>query len=197
MATLNNYTPARPWSGLPSLVVALLVAGAAATSVRPNTFPGAIRSVSSPDGSGARIFYRPHVDRNGGQAHPVFYEDGRGHRTRVATVTRSMGVSWSPDGQRAFLQDNWGSNVADCYVLNLSTKVVTGISLFKIVQKSRGHPTGSEIPSASHYYVHCNRWRSPNFIEGAVSGHTDSNRSHDFDHPFVYDTKTRRIHWRR
>jgi len=173
----------------------LLPAAVAVAEPHSNTFPGASRSVSSPDGSGARIFYRPQLDRYGGQAHPVFYADGRGHRIRVATVTRSMDVTWSSDGRRVFLQDSWGSNAADCYVLIRIAKSVSGVSLLKIVQRTRGHPIGNEKPSASHYYVHCDRWLSSTRIEGGVSGHTDSNPAHDFDHRFVYDVATKQIRW--
>jgi hypothetical protein len=174
-----------------------LTVPAAAAERRLVIFPGAIHSVSSPDGSGARIFYRPHMDRDGGQAHPVFYEDARGHYARVAKVTRSMGVSWSPDGRHVFLQDNWGSDVADCLVLSRIATSILGVSLFKIVQQTPGRPTGTEKPSASHYYVHCDQWQSVSRVEGAVSGHTDTNPSHDFDHRFTYDAQIKRIRWRR
>ena len=178
-----------------ALVMTFSPVAVAMAESRSSTFPGASQSVPSPDGSGARIFYRPHLDRYGGQAHPVFYADGRGHRARVATVTRSMDVTWSSDGRRVFLQDNWASNATDCYVLSRTANSVIGVSLTKIVQKTRGHPTGNEKPSASHYYVHCDRWLSPTRVEGGVSGHTDANPAHDFDHRFVYDVVTKRIRW--
>lgn len=185
--------------GLIAGISAFVLTAAGTTRADPRTvvFPGPIRSVSAPGGSGARIFYRPHMSRDAGQEHPVFYEDGQGHFTRVATVTRSMGVKWSPDGRHAFLQDNFGSNRADCYVLSRTARSIRGVSLFKIVQRTPGHPTRSEEPSVSHYYVHCDLWLSSYQLAGAVSGHTDANPSHDFDHRFVYDLMAKRLRWRR
>lgn len=174
-----------------------IAAGPADADPGAVVFPGSSHSVASPDGSGARIYYIHHIDRDGGQAHPVFYDDGRGKRTRVATVTRNMDVGWSPDGRRIFLQDNLGSNIADCYVLDRTAKAIRGVSLFKIIQRTPGRPTGAEDPAASHYYVRCDRWRSSHQIAGAVSGHTDSTPSHAFDHRFVYDARTGRVTWLR
>jgi hypothetical protein len=96
-----------------------------------------------------------------------------------------------------FVQDNWGSDIADCYVLTRGPGGITGLSLLKLVQRTPGHPSGIERPFRAHYYVHCDQWRSSGQIEGGVSGHTDANPSHGFDHPFIYDAGTRRIAWRR
>jgi len=160
-------------------------------------FPGNIFSVTAPGGSGARIFYHLHIDPGGSQDSPVFLDNGHGEVERVATVARNMGVAWSQDGRRVFLQDNWGSNVADCYAITLTTKGVRGFSLSKLIRRTPGRPKSSEGPSMAHYYVHCDGWSRPDQIVGAVSGHTDTNPSHDFDHPFVYDVRTNKITWRR
>lgn len=110
----------------------------AAGQARLVLFPGVIHSLSSPDGSGARIFYRPHIDRDGSQAASVFYEDSRGHHVQVATVSRNLGVSWSPDGQRVFLQNNWGSNGADCYVLTRTATDVSGLACSRLFRNHQG-----------------------------------------------------------
>jgi hypothetical protein len=176
---------------------ALLVAAATAGAPRIVAIPGPVRSVPAPDASGGRIFYRPHIGSDGAQASPVFYDDGQGRVRQVATLTRDMGIGWSPDGARVLLQDNWGSNIADCYVLTRVRGGITGLSLLKLAQRTPGHPTGIEAPFEAHYYVHCDRWRSSGQISGAISGHTDTNPLHDFDYPFTYDAHTRRIMWRR
>ena len=178
------------------LLSAILLAASPEAARRVVMIPGPIRSAPAPDASGARIFYRPHIDPDGGQASPVFYDDGHGHVRQVATLMRSMGIGWSPDGKRAFLQDNLGSNIADCYILTRTPNGVTGLSLLKLAQRTPGHPTGAERPFDAHYYVHCDQWRSSEQIAGAVSGHTDTSPFRDFDHPFIYDTRLHRISWR-
>jgi hypothetical protein len=108
-----------------------------------------------------------------------------------------MAIGWAPDGKRAFLQDNWGSDVADCYVLTRTPGGIAGLSLSKLAQRTPGHPSGDEGPSEAHYYVTCDRWRSSGQIIGSINGHTDKNPVHDFDYPFIYDARTHRIAWRR
>ena len=168
---------------------------AASTAPRVVDIPGPIHSVPAPGASGGRIFYRPHMSSDGRQASPVFYDDGHGRVQQIATLTRSMRIGWSPDGKRAFLQDNWGSNIADCYALTRGRGNITGMSLLKLAQRTAGHPAGAESPGQAHYYVHCDHWRSPNQIVGVISGHTDANPSHDFMYRFTYDARARGIAW--
>lgn len=104
-------------------------------------------------------------------------------------------MSWSLDGKRAFLQDNWGSNIADCYALIRTNSGVTGVSLLKLIQRTPGHPRGAERPLVAHYYVACDDWRSPEEIEGKVGGHTDENPSREFNYRFAYDFREHRITW--
>lgn len=156
-------------------------------------FPGSVRSVPAPDGSGARIFYRPHISSDRSQASPVFYDDGRGHVQQLATVYRNMGLRWSTDGRRAFLQDNWGSNIADCYALTRTSTSISGFSLSRLVQRMPGRPPAEE--REGHYYVQCDDWLSPEVIVGSIRGHTDASPSRGFNHPFTYNTRSRRIIW--
>jgi len=183
--------------GRPTLLACcgLIIAGATAGAPQVVVIPGSIRSIPSPDAAGGRIFYHPHVLPNGSQASPVFYQDGKGRVQQVATLSRSMGISWSPDGGRVFLQDNWGSDVADCYVLTRGAPGIRRLRLSKLIQRTRGHPTAAE--QRGHYYVHCDRWLSSDLIAGAVSGHTDTNPGHGFHHPFNYNARTHQMDWRR
>jgi hypothetical protein len=172
-----------------------IVAAAAAGTLPIVVFPGPIRSVPSPNASGGRIFYQPRMLPDGSQASPVFYQDAEGRVQQVATLSRNMGISWSPDGGRVFLQDDWGSNIADCYVLTRTASGITGFRLSRLLQRTRGHPSAAE--QRGHYYVHCDHWISPELISGAVSGHTDTVPAHDFNHSFTYNARTRRIVWTR
>nr|WP_166180277.1 hypothetical protein [Altererythrobacter segetis] len=159
--------------------------------------PGTVHSVPSPDGSGARIFYREHTSPDGSQASPVFYDDGHAHIQQIATLQRHMEISWSHDGKSAFLEDNWGSNVADCYVLTRTSSGIAGVSLLKQIQRTPGHPAGAEVPFRSHYYVHCKAWTSGRQVVGEVEGYTDTQPSHAFNRQFSYDVHKHRIAWRR
>ena len=89
--------------GRGGLGISFLLVAASPAAPRIVEIPGPIRSVRAPDASGGRIFYRPHVSSDGVQASPVFYADGHGKVRQVATLTRSMGIGWSLDGNRVFL----------------------------------------------------------------------------------------------
>ena len=181
------------------LTVAALVLLTVAPKASANeltVFPGAVQSVAAPDGSGRRIFYRPHIALDGSQASPVFFDDGKGSVRRVATVSRNMGVEWSPDGRRVFLQDNWGSNIADCYAMTMTSAGMRGFSLLKLIRRTPGRPMGPEQPYVAHYYVHCDEWRGSDQIAGALDGHVDTSPFRTFSHPFVYDARTGKLQWR-
>ena len=87
----------------------VIVAASKAPAPRVIEFPGAVHTAMAPDRTGGRIFYRPHVGPDGSQASPVFFDDGRGRVQRLATLLRNMEIGWSPNGKRAFLQNNWAA----------------------------------------------------------------------------------------
>lgn len=157
------------------------------------TFPGIVHSVPSPDGSGARIFFREHLNRDGGQDSPVYYDDGHGYVRQIATMQRNMDVSWSPDGKSAFLEDNSASNESDCYALRRNPSGIKGASLLKSIERAPNRPPAAE--RRGHYYVNCKSWRSSYEIVGAVEGHTDTSPSHAFSHTFTYDLRSKRVSW--
>ena len=174
-----------------------LILGASAPALMAPTvsIPGPVQSVSAPDGSGARIFYREHADSSGRQESPVFYDDGQGRVQRIATLQRSMAISWSHNGKSAFLQDDWASNVSDCYALRRTASGMEGASLLKMIERDPDRPAATE--RQGHYYVHCKSWRSPHEIVGAVDGYSNTSPSHAFSHPFTYDLRSRRVSWAR
>jgi hypothetical protein len=180
-----------------TLALSALFAAAVTSGPLGVDFPGPVHAVVAPDGSGAQIYYRPHLVPDGGQAHPVFFDDGRSHRQRIATVTRNMTVAWSWDSRHVYLQDNLGSDLADCYALTRTTAGVRGVSLLKRIQRAPGRPKGRERPYRSHYYVSCEGWNAKGQITGSVSGHTDASPPRDFSQAFVFDPDTHKISWRR
>jgi len=179
------------------LALSTLLAAVIASAPDTVDFPGSVRSAAAPDGSGARIYYTPHLGPDGAQAHPVFFDDGQGRVQRLAPVSRNMSVGWSPDGRHVFLQDNFGSDIADCYALTRLSDGIRGVSLLKRIRRTPGRPKGRERPYQSHYYVSCDRWNAEGRIAGSVSGRTDSNPAHDFNQSFVYEPDTHKVFWRR
>jgi hypothetical protein len=64
----------------------------------------------------------------------------------------------------------------------------------RAIGRSPGRPRENRFNS--HYYVHCNGWRSDTVIDGVVAGHTDEARSHGFEHAFRYDAARATLRWR-
>jgi hypothetical protein len=180
-------------------VFAAFLASAAASAATPPivTFPGLQTSVRSPSSS-ARVFYQEMGADEGGQNLSLRVNSGRGRPIQIKRFDRSVDIGWSPSGQHFLVNDYIGSNLADCLIVRPGRQGVRGISLMRVIARSRGRPR--ETPDNSHYYVHCDGWASPTIIRGVVAGHTDEPYSgplhpYAFEHAFSYDAVTGRINW--
>ena len=99
---------------------------------------------------------------------------------------RSVDVAWSPDSEYVAVTDWIGSNVADCYLVDVAKPE----SVFSVTSAV---PSLPESPDNSHFYVSCKNWEGSRKIKVEVSGHTDESDSHEFDYRFVFDVNTHRM----
>lgn len=175
-----------------------MLAAAPVQAMAPNavTFPGTTTSVRSPM-SNATVFYvDPGPDRYGEHEFQLKFQRGKDSPILLDTFERSVDVSWSPSGKWLYINDHVGSNIGDCLMVNSFAAHVATRSMTDVVGKSVGRPKAPETPSESHYYVLCDRWLSGEQVSGWVAGHTDRANSHSFNHPFVYNPRTRRLVWK-
>ena len=181
-----------------ALLAALLTSAVPARTTPPLVaFPGPQRSAQSPN-SPARVFYVEMGADEGGQNLSLRFDSGRGRPILLKRFDRSVDIGWSPSGQRFLVNDYIGSDIADCLIVRPIDGEVRGISLIRIVARSRGRPR--ETPEDAHYYVHCSNWLSDNIVGGVVGGHTDEAHTrpmhpYSFEHQFQYDTATGRLTW--
>ena len=99
---------------------------------------------------------------------------------------RSVDVLWSADSRYVAITDWIGSNVADCYI-GETAKPENKVSVTSLLPEIREDVTNS------HFYVSCRNWESPRPIAVRVTGHTDSDPSHQFAYQFVFDVITGRL----
>jgi hypothetical protein len=142
--------------------------------------------------SRARLYF---VGRRPGPLRLMF-DDGTRHPMPVLTIERNVDVGWAPDGRSFFVNDNMGSNFADCVVMRPLRSGLRRMSLAAATGRLAGHPTGAEAPPGAHYYVTCGGWLTATRVSGSIWGHTnDPPHMHDFTYRFVYDTGTGRAKW--
>jgi hypothetical protein len=176
------------------LIVATFLLGLAQRAgAAQTTFPGTVTSLKSPTDD-ARLYYvDPGVGPDGDHEFLLKLKDARGRVFLLDTFGRSADVEWSPAGDRLYVTDHVGSNVADCLSIELTTRGVNGVSLLRLISKSPKRPPDSELQG--HFYVTCGRWLSKTQIAVAIHGHTDEARSHDFNYDLTFDTAAHRLDW--
>src|SRR4051794_24732856 len=118
---------------------------ALAAATAPVTFPGPATSVRSPV-SAARVYYVERGADAGGQNLSLRFDAGDGRAVVLKRFDRSVAVSWGPGGQRFFVNDFRGSNIADCLVVRPVPGGVRGLSLLRRAVRTPGGPRGLERP---------------------------------------------------
>ncbi len=98
----------------------------------------------------------------------------------IDTFLRDIDVAWNPDSAYVAVTNWIGSNVADCYLIDI-TKPTRRLSM------GRNVPKLPESPENSHFYVSCGQWLDNAQIQVRVSGHTDTPPYHEFAYDFVFD----------
>ena len=101
----------------------------------------------------------------------VLRETTSGEVTELIEYSRYVDVAWSPRGVWLFINDYAGSNLTDCYVLEVvNSKVVRRID---IIEELRSSGYSSSKLGALHLYVAGIRWQSENRLRLEVSGYDE------------------------
>jgi len=134
---------------------------------------GGVTRIPSPDGNWTLIFECP----NDCASRKLWIEDEASHTRRLINdYERNLTISWAPDSKSFFVNDQYGSNGALCYVYDpLSLKVTDLASLL-----ARGDPNVTEFLKAGHSYLEAKRWVNSRELLVILFGHFDSPRSRGF-----------------
>lgn len=156
--------------------MAPLVAGESAVV----SFPGAMKSASSPDGryllqwEGATEV-SPHrltiLDQKSGTK-ALFFEFGR-----------AVDIGWSPDGKSVFVTDHTGSNLSQCFIF---TDPLKRQQLDLWAEAASKTWDLNLMLINDHAYLECVDWLSDTKVLMHVSGHGDKNPD-GFSKWFTYE----------
>jgi hypothetical protein len=173
------------------IFVVLLAVSASAEPVV--SFPGKTSRVKSPTSELVVSYFDPGENAGGSHEYSLRLEyPGRPVR-EIDVFTRSVDVSWSAAGDRLFVSDYIGSNVADCYVFQPGPKMYRKISLTTILTK-QFREMDRLLGAVDHGYVDCAQWIAANKIRIFAEGHgarsAKSRYWTDFKYTFDYDVVT-------
>ncbi len=127
---------------------------------------GPVTRISSPNRHWTLIFECPDYSKE----RKLWVVDNDSHaRKLVNKYQRSLAIAWAPDSQRFFVEDEYGSNGSDSYVidpLSLETKDLSTLV-------SNNDAEIKQLLKAGHSYVKAKRWLNSHELIVVLSGHFD------------------------
>jgi hypothetical protein len=169
-----------------SLVLAAAVACASnAVKAEDEDSDVPIRVWSSPDGTAKVVWERIGPVDGPTEQYALTLKRSKQSAVRLEAFDRDVSLDWSADSKTIVFTNYIGSNVADCYVVDID-KVGDRVDIADLV------PNLPELKEA-HVYVTCAGWLNPDEIRVKVLGHTDSTPSHNFDYRYVYNMVSKRL----
>ena len=127
---------------------------------------GEASHVPSPDGKWTLIFECP----NNCSERKLWIEETSKHsRKLVKEYERSLDVSWAPDSDLFFVNDNSGSTDARCYVYEAASLKETDLAKLLLT----GDSGAGQFLNAGHSYLRARRWLSTHELLIVLTGHND------------------------
>ena len=101
----------------------------------------------------------------------LWAEDSTSHaRKLVREYERSLAIAWAPDSERFFVNDDYGSNGSDSYVIDPASLKTTDLGNI-IVNKDA---EAAQFLKAGHSYVRAKRWLNSHELLVVLFGHFDN-----------------------
>lgn len=127
---------------------------------------GTAARVPSPSGRWTLVFECP----NDCKERKLWIEDNANHaRKLVNNYERSLDVAWAPDGQRFFVNDNYGSNGSLAYVIDPAALKTTDLGMIVTKNDARA----KVFLRTGHSYLKAENWLSSHELLVILSGHFD------------------------
>lgn len=127
---------------------------------------GEVSHIPSPDGKWTLIFECP---SNCSERKLWVEETSNRSRKLVREYERSLDISWGPDSQQFFVNDNSGSTDARCYVYDAASLKETDVANLVLVED----PDARQFLDAGHSYLRAKRWLSAHELLVVLTGHND------------------------
>lgn len=127
---------------------------------------GEVSHIPSPDGKWTLIFECP----NNCSERKLWIEETSKHsRKLVKEYDRSLDISWAPDSQLFFVNDNSGSTDARCYVFEATSLKETDVAELVLA----GDPDVEQFLYSGHSYLRAKRWLNTHELLVVLTGHND------------------------
>lgn len=168
-----------------------LTSGQAKASPVVNLPQGEISRVPSPDGKWILVL----ECLNQCSERKLWVEETSIHsRKLVKEYGRSLDISWAPDSQLFFVNDNSGSTNARCYVYEPTSLKETDIAKLMLASDS----DVDQFLNAGHSYFRATRWLNEHELLVVLTGHNDGSPPGAFTLRFRVDLrgKVRKLSYR-
>jgi hypothetical protein len=164
-------------------VAALVGVSTPATATQTFSFPRGFNQASSPDGK----WVVRNRDQDKEPNHILTLGNiGTGSRSLIEAYGRSVDVSWSDDSRFLFVNDYVGSDLTECFTLDVKTMKKTKLN--EILKKTINPYLGA---IETHLYVTCADWHGKDEVFVAVDGYGDG-APNGFHRSFSFNALTRK-----
>lgn len=127
---------------------------------------GPVTRIPSPNGHWTLTFECPDNCRE----RKLWVGESASHtRKLVKEYERSLAISWAPDSERFFVNDDYGSNGSDCYVIDPASLKTTDIRTIIVDQDAEV----TEFLKAGHSYMRAKHWLNSHELLVVLFGHFD------------------------
>ena len=134
---------------------------------------GEASHVPSPDGKWTLIFECP----NNCSERKLWIDETSKHSRRlVREYERSLDISWAPDSDLFFVNDNSGSTDARCYVYEAASLKETDLAKLLLA----GDSGAGQFLNAGHSYLRARRWLNSHELLIVLKGHSDGSHPEAF-----------------
>lgn len=141
------------------------VAQSKSTSHRVELPNGPLTLVPSPNKRWTLVFECPNDCRE----RNLWIEDSSHARRLVKKYERSLAIGWAPDSARFFVDDDYGSNGSESFVIDPITLKSTDLGMVITAHDAKA----KQLLAAGHSYVNAKRWLNEHALVVALFGHFD------------------------
>jgi len=127
---------------------------------------GPVTRIPSPNRHWTLIFECPDSSKE----RTLWVEDNGSHaRKLVKEYERSLAIAWAPDSKTFFVEDAYGSNGSDSYVIDPASLETKDLSVIV----ANNDAEAKQLLKAGHSYVRAKRWLNSHEVIVVLSGHFD------------------------
>ena len=96
-------------------------------------------------------------------------DNGSHARKLVRDYERDLAIAWAPDSERFFVNDDYGSNGSDSYVVDPTSLKTTDLGTVIVDNDAKA----AQFLKAGHSYLRANRWLNSHELVVVLFGHFD------------------------